>query len=128
MINLKSPFFWIFVSGLFVFVISAALTPLGTWYGIISAIGWLMMGFSACCVWFKRYLDYKRDMKDARFQDAYIYAEDNDDPSLINKFSYDRKTERKLKWNTFNNFLTPLCGALFIIVGIIMLVNTINAL
>ena len=128
MINFKSPVLWIFISGLFIFAISTALIPIAKWLGIVSAVGWLMMGFAACWFWFKKYVEYKKAVNDARFQDAYIYAEENDDPELIKQFGYDRKTERKLKWNSFNNFLTPLCGVLFIIVGIIMLVTTIKGL
>lgn len=128
MINYKSPIFWIFVSGLFVFALATALVPLAKWLGILSAIGWLMMGFAACWFWFNRYREYKDSIKDAKFQDAYLYAERNDNPELIDQFGYDKKTERKLKWNSFNNFLTPLCGVLFLITGIVMLITTIKGL
>lgn len=128
MLIFKSPIFWTFVVGLFVFTVSTALIPLAKWLGIVSAVGWLIMGFAACWFWFSRYSDYRKAVKDAKFQDAYIYAEENDNPDLIQQFGYDKKTERKLKWNSFNNFITPLCGVLFLIIGIVMLITTIKGL
>lgn len=128
MINFKSPLFWIFIAGLIIFVIASALTPLAKWIGILSAIGWLLMGIAASVMWIRQYANYRKELKNARFVDAYLYAEENDDAELIDRFGYDRKTENKLKWNSFNRFLTPLCGILFLITGIVMLVTTIQGL
>ncbi len=127
-INLKSPLLWIFIIGLLTFIVATACLSLANWLAILSSVGWLLMAIPALIWLFSRYFNYKRKINDKRFQDAYIYAEDQDDPELIKKFGYDRKTERKISYNNFNNFLTPLCGVLFVIIGIVMLVTSIQNL
>ena len=127
-INFKSPLLWIFIIGFLIFVVATACSGLAKWLAILSSIGWILMSISAVIWLFSKYFNYKRKVDDKRFQDAYVYAEQQDDPEAIKKFGYDRKTERKISYNNFNNFLTPLCGVLFLIIGIVMLVTSIQNL
>ena len=50
------------------------------------------------------YTRYKNSLKEQRFVDAYLYAEEQQNENKIKDFRYDKKTERKLKYTKYNNF------------------------
>ena len=128
-INFKSVPLIIFLIGLVVFIVGLSCSGLGKAFTIVVAVGWIICSFAVLYWTIMVYLKRKKTIEDARFCDAYLYAEDKENPEeAMKKFGYDKKTERKIKWAGFNNFLGPFCGGLSLLIGIIMLVTAIQGL
>ncbi|MBQ8761848.1 MAG: hypothetical protein IJZ26_00820 [Clostridia bacterium] len=128
-INFKSPALIIFLVGLVVIIIGISCASFGAAFMVVASCGWIICSFSVLYWTIMVYVNRKRAIDDARYCDAYLYAEDKDNPEeAMQKFGYDKKTERKIKWYGYNNFMVPLIGALCLIIGVVMLITAINAL
>lgn len=119
--NFKSPSMIVLYCSLGLSIVGFALTPVATAFGIVGSIG-LTTIFLVATYWtYAQYFRYKRMREDQRLSDAYLFAEQWDDETLIQTFSYDRKTERRLKAEKFKRLLLPLsmlflsCLSIFLI-------------
>lgn len=72
------------------------------------------------------YLTYNKRLKEQRFVDAYIYADEQNDANQIKNFSYDKKTERKLKMTKYNNFTSLFSLSALLVLAIILLIISIK--
>ena len=54
---------------------------------------------------FSSYNSYRRRVRQKRYTDAYLYAEEQGRPSAIYKFKYPREKENHIRWVTFNKLI-----------------------
>lgn len=106
--NWKSPAMIVLYCIIGITILSFALISVVSAFAIVGSIG-LVIVFGMLAWWsFIRYLIYKRKKADERLSDAYLYAEEQGNEDSIKHFTYDKKTERKLRWEKFNHLLAPL--------------------
>ena len=106
--NWKSPSMIVLYCIIGITILSFSLISVVPAFAIVGSSG-LTIVFGMLTWWsFINYLIYKRKKADEKLSDAYLYAEEQGDEDDIKNFTYDRKTERKLKWEKFNHILAPL--------------------
>ena len=72
------------------------------------------------------YIRFKNELKEKRFTDAYLYAEEHYSEEKIKDFKYDKKTERKLKMTKYNNFTSMWSVSALLILAIVLLAVAIK--
>lgn len=73
----------------------------------------------------KTYLAFKAEIKEQRFVDAYLYAENNQLNSLKD-FKYDKKTEKNIKSTKRNLFTSLFTMAFLFVLAIILIIIAIK--
>jgi len=69
----------------------------------------------------KKYINYKKRIAEMRYQDAYLFAEEKNDLSAIDTFSYSTKTERHLRADKFQQWLKMFSPVVIFILSILLI-------
>lgn len=72
------------------------------------------------------YSRYKSNLKEQRFVDAFLYAEEQQNENKIKDFRYDKKTERKLKYTKYNNFTSVFSLCIVWILALVLSIVSIK--
>ena len=78
-------------------VLCFALIAAWEGFAAIASITMSIMFGAAMVIAYKRHKTYKNKVKEQRYIDAYLYAEEMGDLKLIHAFKYPRAKERQLK-------------------------------
>lgn len=117
--NFKSPSMIVLYCAVGLCILGFALSPISIGFAIVGGIG-LTTIFLVATYWaYSYYFRYKRIRADQRLSDAYLFAEQHDDISLVDTFSYDKKTERKLRAEKFGRLLVPLAMLFLTAMGVL---------
>ncbi len=126
--NWKSPTMIVLYCLIGLTVLSFSLITVLSAFAVVGSVG-LTLIFAICTWWsFINYLIYKRQKEDARLSDAYLYAEQQEDEQAIKYFSYDKKTERRLKAEKFSRSLVWLAFLTLTIFSVFLTVICIRIL
>lgn len=126
--NWKSPTMIVLYCLIGLTVLSFSLITVLSAFAVVGSVG-LILIFAICTWWsFINYLIYKRQKEDARLSDAYLYAEQQEDEQAIKYFSYDKKTERRLKAEKFSRSLVWLAFLTLTIFSVFLTVICIRIL
>ena len=117
--NFKSPSMIVVYCALGLCIVGFALIPVSPVFGVVGSVG-LTTIFVVATYWaYARYFRYKRIRADQRLSDAYLFAEQHDDETLIKTFTYDKKTERRLRTEKFSRLLVPLSMLFLSFMGVL---------
>lgn len=126
--NWKSPTMIVLYCLIGLTILSFSLITVLSAFAVVGSVG-LTLIFAICTWWsFINYLIYKRQKEDARLSDAYLYAEQQEDEQAIKYFSYDKKTERRLKAEKFSRSLVWLAFLTLTIFSVFLTVICIRIL
>ena len=115
----------IVLSSLALSVLFLALTTVWAYFCLFASVCFLVgisvLAFNSL----KAYLLFKAQIKEQRFVDAYLYAENNQLQSHKD-FKYDKKTERNIKSTKRNLFASLFSLAFLLVLAIILLIVSIK--
>jgi len=72
------------------------------------------------------YIHNQNALKEQRFVDAYLYAEEQQNTNKIKDFRYDKKTERRLRVSKYNSFTSVFALAFVWVMAIVLLIVSIK--
>lgn len=124
--NFKSPSMIVVYVLSVISITSFALITVQSFFSIVGSVGLTLVFIILTWNSWIDYLVYKRKKADERLSDAYLYAEKLGDEEAIKNFSYDKKTERKLKFEKFSHYLIPLTFLTLALFGICLIVICIR--
>lgn len=101
--------------------LSAVWKPFCLFASVLFLVGLCVPAYRS----FKNYYEFKKEIKEQRFVDAYLYADEHQTENIQN-FKYDKKTERAIKNVNRNQFSTLFSFIALIILGIILFIVSIN--
>lgn len=110
------------VLGVVFFALVAVWTPFCLFASVLFLIGIAIPTYNM----FVDYLTYNKAIKEQRFVDAYLYADEQRDPNQIKDFKYDKKTERNLKMTKYNHFSSLFSLVVLLILAVILVIVSIN--
>lgn len=107
-------------------LIFLALTSLWTPFCLFASLCFLVgVSVPAYCV-LVNYVRSQNQLKEQRFVDAYLYADEQQNAKKIKDFKYDKKTERKLRRSKHNNFASVFSLGFVWVLAIVLLVLSIK--
>lgn len=72
------------------------------------------------------YVRHQNELKEKRFVDAYLYADEQQNDQKMKDFKYDKKTERHLRYAKYNNFTSLFALAVVWLLAIVLVVLSIK--
>lgn len=105
-----------------VFIIAICLVWVTSVMAIIASFALVIASGIASYLAIIRYIKYKKQVEEMRYEDAYLYADEVGDLSAMDNFSYSRKVERHLRNQKFQQWLKMVTPIIICALGILLVV------
>ncbi len=124
-INWKAPATIVFLVLLLITIVSFCLMRVWDGFAIIGSACFVCISFMATFKSCLNYQIFKQRLADQKLSDAYLYAEEIGDEEAIKDFAYDKKTNRKIRYEKFNRLIVPWsCVAILVCAVFLFLICT----
>jgi len=120
--NFKRPSILIILISFGVFVVCSCFIWATPIMAIVASFSLAVTSGTVSILAIKKYIAYKRQMAEMRYQDAYLYAEEKNDLSAIDTFSYSTKTERHLRADKFQQWLKMFSPIAIFVLSILLII------
>ena len=123
----KKPSFIVIMAALFVMVLSFALITVWEGFSFVGVLAGSVVFATLTILARRRFKLYKRALREKRYTDAYVYAEEMGDLEMIHTFKYPKAVERQLKAGSRSRLLlyTAFLGAFIVCLALLVYIPTV---